>query len=142
MRNTWNDIRINITEYLELSPHSQSREMITVYAIKILTFVLFVRLLCSFKSKKSRATHFRIALHIYYIYVLVLQLRSQELAVKASDVCDRDRLRTLSLASTCVSTVTEAQLIHLSNHSPMPRREDLPLFNFVEGCKVACCGYQ
>ena len=90
MRNTWNNIRINIAEYWEVSLHSQSREMIAVYAIKILTFVLFVRLLCSLKKQKSRATHFRIALHIYYIYVLVLQLRSQELTVKASDVCDRD----------------------------------------------------
>ena len=53
----------------------------------------------------------------YNKMLLVLKLRSKELAVKTSDVRDRDRLWTLCLASTSVSTVTKTKLIHLCNHS-------------------------
>ena len=49
--------------------------------------------------------------------LLVLQLRAQELTVEASDVSNADLLWTLCLASTCIGTVTEAELIHLCNHS-------------------------
>ena len=49
--------------------------------------------------------------------LLVLQLCAQELTVEASDVSNADLLWTLCLASTCVGTVTEAELIHLCNHS-------------------------
>ena len=48
--------------------------------------------------------------------LLVLQLRANELTVQTSNVADRNVLRTFHLASTCVRTVTEAQLIHLCHH--------------------------
>ena len=48
---------------------------------------------------------------------LVLELSSEELAVQTSDIGDRDVLGAFDFASTSVRTVTEAQLIHLSDHS-------------------------
>ena len=48
---------------------------------------------------------------------LVSQLSLEELAVEASDVADAYTLGTLSLTSTGVGTVTEAELIHTSEHS-------------------------
>ena len=48
---------------------------------------------------------------------LVLELSSEELAVQTSDIGDRDILGAFDFASTSVRTVTEAQLIHLSDHS-------------------------
>ena len=47
---------------------------------------------------------------------LVSQLSLQELTVQAGDVSDRLVLRTNSLASTSVCTVTESKLIHACNH--------------------------
>ena len=52
-----------------------------------------------------------------YTYLLVGQLRTNEFAVQASDVADRDTLWTFGFASTSVCTVTEAQFVHLSQHS-------------------------
>ncbi len=50
-------------------------------------------------------------------YRLVGQLCANELAVQAGNVADRDALRTFGFASASVRTVTEAQFIHLSQHS-------------------------
>ena len=47
---------------------------------------------------------------------LVSELSLDHLAVQASDVSDGLVLRTYSLTSTGVGTVTEAQLVHLGNH--------------------------
>ena len=48
---------------------------------------------------------------------LVSQLCLDELTVQTSNVSDSFTLRANSLACTSVRTVTEAQLIHLGNHS-------------------------
>ena len=47
---------------------------------------------------------------------LVSKLSLDEFAVETSDVSDSLALRTYSLASTCVCTVTETEFVHLSNH--------------------------
>ena len=44
---------------------------------------------------------------------LVFQFSDDEVAVQAGDVADRDVLRTFSLASAGVGTVTESEFIHL-----------------------------
>lgn len=51
-----------------------------------------------------------------YIFILVVQLSFDEVAVETSNVGNRLTLRTNSLASTSVSTVTKTEFIHLSNH--------------------------
>ena len=48
---------------------------------------------------------------------LVGQLCLEVLAVEASDVADAYALGALGLAGTCVGAVTEAELIHTSEHS-------------------------
>ena len=48
---------------------------------------------------------------------LVFQLGDDKVAVQAGDVADRDILRTFSLASASVGTVTEAQFVQLGQHS-------------------------
>ena len=48
---------------------------------------------------------------------LVFQFSDDEVAVQAGDVADRDVLRTFSLASAGVGTVTESEFIHLRQHS-------------------------
>ena len=58
----------------------------------------------------------------YYIYkesveLLVSKLCLDELTVQACNVRDCLTLGTYSLAGTGVGTVTEAQLVHLGNHS-------------------------
>lgn len=48
---------------------------------------------------------------------LVAALSAEELAVEACDVAELDVLRALGSAGTCVGAVTEAELVHLGNHS-------------------------
>ena len=54
---------------------------------------------------------------LFSICGLVGQLCFEELAVEASDIADAYALGALSLTSTGVGTVTEAELIHTSEHS-------------------------
>lgn len=49
--------------------------------------------------------------------LLVSKLSLDKLTVETSDVSDCLTLRANSLTSTCVCTVTETKLIHLSYHS-------------------------
>ena len=48
---------------------------------------------------------------------LVFQFSDDEVAVQAGDVADRDVLRTFSLSSAGVGTVTESEFVHLGQHS-------------------------
>ena len=70
--------------------------------------------------KKSGCAALLRVLRIRLIYLLSTELVSElsldELAVEASDVGDRLVLRALSLASTSVGAVTEAELLHLGDH--------------------------
>ena len=70
--------------------------------------------------KKSGCAALLRVLRIRLVYLLLTELVSElcldELAVEASDVGDRLVLRALSLASASVGAVTEAKLLHLSDH--------------------------
>ena len=68
------------------------------------------------KSPCRRGRGFRKIILNNYV-VLVFQFHLHVFAVKTGDVAQRNVLRTLSGTSTCVSTVTETEFVHLAYHS-------------------------
>ena len=78
------------------------------------------RKMLGYMIKKSGCAALLRVLRIRLVYLLLTELVSElcldELAVEASDVGDRLVLRALSLASAGVGAVTEAKLLHLSDH--------------------------
>ena len=78
------------------------------------------RKMLGYMIKKSGCAALLRVLRIRLVYLLLTELVSElcldELAVEASDVGDRLVLRALSLASASVGAVTEAELLHLSDH--------------------------
>ena len=75
------------------------------YSVRSNIYLIFLRRKSSVRGKKNLDKR-----------RLISQLCLQELTVQAGDVGDRLVLRTNSLASTSVCTVTEAELIHACNH--------------------------
>lgn len=98
-----------------------------INSIPVLTTTVFLTKESALSVKKGRSRNkpycdplFREILtrrsRLPYIFILVVQLSFDEVAVETSYVGNRLTLRTNSLASTSVSTVTKTEFIHLCNH--------------------------